>query len=45
VFDEENLASIKRHYATVKSELDNQLTMQLKAISAYMSYCEKLASN
>lgn len=40
--DDKNLASIKRHYATVNNEVDNQLTMQLKAISSYMLYCEKL---
>lgn len=40
--DDKNLASIKKHYATVNNEVDNQLAMQLKAISSYMIYCEKL---
>lgn len=41
--DEKNLTSIKKHYTTVNDELDNQLALQLRAISSYMSYCEKLS--
>lgn len=41
--DDENLVSIRKHYTTVNDELDNQLAMQLKAISSYTVYCEKLA--
>ncbi|GMA48043.1 MULTISPECIES: MerR family transcriptional regulator [Tetragenococcus] len=43
--EDKNLASIKKHYTIVNDELDNQLAMQLKAISFYMDYCEKLKSS
>ncbi|MDN6140414.1 MAG: MerR family transcriptional regulator [Tetragenococcus koreensis] len=41
--DEKNLASIKKHYTIVNDELDNQLAMQLSAISSYMIYCKELS--
>jgi len=41
--DEENLASVKKHYTTVNNELDNQLAMQLRGISSYMIYCKELS--
>ena len=42
--DDKNLTSIKKHYTTVNNELDKQLAMQLRGISSYMTYCEKMMS-